>query len=438
MEELRDYQKEIINIMLDKKRLAIWLGMGMGKTRICIEVLMLLMRPKTLVVCPKMVMDVWRQEYEKWDKEAKIILIEGSAAKRKILSELAANVYVISRDSLNWFVKEVGVMKFDCIILDEATSFKSVSSKRFHAAKLLCAKADRVYELTGSPVANSYIDLFAQIYLLDFGQRLGRYITHYREEFFTGPVVNNFRVYKIPKQGAMEKINNLVKDITVSLKNIGYVKLPKRIDNVVRLPMDGHLKKSYETMKKNYILSDKITASNVLACIQKLCQLANGFCYNDDGSAIQLSQLKLDYMKEIMDAATDNILIYATYRCDIDELIKMGAVELNDTEKIHMWQRGEIKNAVAHPASLGYGLNLQNGGHVVFWYSLPWSLELFQQSNARLYRSGQQHTVTINCLVTEGTIEEDIYRALQDKSLTQEVLLEACRLHTGNKKEGVA
>ena len=439
MDDLRDYQKVIINMMLDKKRLAIWLDMGMGKTRICIELLMLLMRPKTMVVCPKMAMDVWRQEFEKWDSNANIILIEGSAAKRKILSELTADVYIIGRDSLNWYVKEVGVKEFNCIILDEATSFKNISSKRFHAAKLLCAKADRVYELTGSPVANSYIDLFAQIFLLDFGQRLGRYITNYREEYFEGPVVNGFKVYKYPKSGAIDKINKLVQDITVSLKNEGYVKLPKRIDNIIRLRMDENLKNRYEMMKKNYFLSDNISASNVLTCIQKLCQLSNGFCYDNGGNATQFSQVKLEYMKEIFDVSTDNVLVFAMFKNDIDALRKIGATELNTTEKIHQWQMGNIKYAVAHPASLGYGLNLQYGGHVVFWYSLPWSLELFQQSNARLYRSGQQHTVTINCLITTGTIEEDIYRALQEKSLTQEVLLEACKLHIGNdRKKGAS
>ena len=440
MEELRNYQKMIVDKILRVPKVAIWAEMGLGKTRCVIEALKMLGRPLTLVVAPKMVAETtWEQEYKKWDRDARVVVIKGNAKQREMLAEMPADVYVLSRDNVDWFWQTFALKKiFDCIVLDEASSFKSYSSKRFKAIKNYTEFCKRVIELTGTPASNGYIDLWSQIFLLDRGKRLGRYITHYREKFFTGPIVNGYRIYNKPLHGAVEYINNLLRDITFSMKAADNLKLPDRIDNKIEMKMDGRLTRTYNKMKKDYILGFDITASNAAVLTGKLSQLANGFVYNDKKEVVDFSKHKIDFLKEIIDTATDNILIYAIFQRDIAEIEKLGAVKIDSPQKIIDWQNGKIKVAVAQPQSIGMGTNLQSGGHIIIWYSLPWSLEIYQQANARLYRQGQEFPVTINHIIMKDTIEEQIMEALKNKNITQEILLNACKIHTTKSSTNVA
>lgn len=432
--ELRSYQVAIINKIIQIPKVAIWAEMGLGKTRCVIESLKILQRPVTLVVAPKMVAEtVWEQEFEKWDSVSRVVVIRGDVKKREALAEFPADVYVISRDNIDWFWQRYGMKKcFDVIVIDEASSFKNASAKRWKALKNYTLSATRVVELTGTPASNGYVDLWAQVFLLDSGKRLGRYITHYKEKYFTGPVINGYRIYKTPLRGAVEEINRLLQDITFSLKAADNLKLPEKIENVIQLNMDKKMERCYKKMKKSYVLTQEITAANAAVLTQKLSQLANGFAYDEHKNIVEFSRDKLEYLKEIIETATENILIYAIFKRDILEIEKLGAVNLNTPERIKEFQRGEIKVAVAQPASIGMGVNLQSGGHTIIWYSLPWSLEIYQQANARLYRQGQEHTVTINHMVMNNTIEVDIMDCLKNKSLTQDKLLNACKMRLDN------
>lgn len=433
---LRSYQKKIIETIFEKKRVAIFAECGLGKSRCIVEVIKKMHGKKVMIVAPKFVCSTtWKTEFQKWNADnVNVIYIEGTAAKRKMLAEMEADVYVISRDNIDWYFQTFGEKKFDMIVLDESTSFKNVSSKRWKAMRHYTKLADMVVELTGTPVGNGFQDLFGQIFLLDNGIRLGTSITRYREKYFDGPVLNGYKIYNKMIKGSDRIIMEKVKDITYSLQAKDYLEMPERIDNIIPMTMTGRLEFNYRQMRKDYCLNTEIIAANAAVLTNKLAQLANGFVYDDGKNIVEFSKHKIEYMQEVIDTTADNILIFAMFQRDIDALKKLGAVVLNNANKIREWQEGKIKIAVAHPASIGYGINLQSGGHVLFWYSLPWSLELYQQSNARLYRQGQTHPVIINHLITEGTIEENILQALQSKNLTQETLLRACKMQMDDAK----
>ena len=431
MDALRDYQVSIVDRILFQNRVGVFADMGLGKSRCIVEALGVLMYPRTLIVAPKLVAEsTWPDEFSKWTSGVRLSLITGDKKKRvKAVNNTDADVFIISRDNLDWLVKTFPKINFDVIVLDESSSFKNFTSKRTRAAKVLCKKADRVILLTGTPASNGYQDLFAQIFLLDNGERLGTSITRFRETYMTGPIINGYKVYNKMRRGSVEIINEKIKDIVFSLKSADYIKLPDRIDSIISLTMN---KMDYDEMKRNYLLTKnnkEITASNAAVLVGKLSQLANGFAYDDNKNVIEFSNHKLIRVQEIIDTTAGNILIYAIFKHDIDALIKLGAVKLDSTEKIREWQEGNIRIAVAQPASIGMGTNLQSGGSIVIWYSLPWSLELYQQANKRLHRSGQKHTVSIIHLLTKDTVDEDIYKSLQNKTLTQDTLLNMCKLH---------
>lgn len=431
MDALRDYQVSIVDRILFQNRVGVFADMGLGKSRCVVEALGVLMYPRTLIVAPKLVAEsTWPDEFAKWTSGVRLSLIVGDKTKRvKAVNDTDADVFIISRDNLDWLVKTFPKISFDVIVLDESSSFKNFTSKRTRAAKVLCKKAGRVILLTGTPCSNGYQDLFSQIFLLDNGVRLGTSITRFRELYMTGPIINGYKVYNKMRRGSVEIINEKIKDIVFSLKSADYIKLPDRIDSIISLTMN---KRDYDEMKRNYLLTKnnkEITASNAAVLVGKLSQLANGFAYDDNKNVIEFSNHKLIRVQEIIDTTAGNILIYAIFKHDIDALIKLGAVKLDSTEKIREWQEGNIRIAVAQPASIGMGTNLQSGGSIVIWYSLPWSLELYQQANKRLHRSGQKNTVSIIHLLTKGTVDEDIYKSLQNKTLTQDTLLNMCKLH---------
>ena len=439
MNELRDYQYYVLNELLDKKKAGCFLDMGLGKSRIAIELLMLLQRPLTLVVAPAMVVKTtWEQEFARWDPDAKIKIVTGTPTKRKLMFEMNdADVYVLSRDNVDWLWKTFGKqLHFDVVILDESSSFKNPSSKRWKAIRYYCNDAERVIEMTGTPVGNSMIDLWGQIELICPG-RLGKFL-EYKQKYFTGPVVNGYQIYNKIRRGAEEIINESIKDLVFSMKSSDHLRLPERIDNLIRIQMDGKLMNRYKIMRKHYCLEAEnaiVTAANAAVVTEKLCQLSNGFIYGNDKEEIEFSRHKLDWLEEIFSTSQENILVFAMFQRDISEIEKLGAVKLNSDKLIKEFQQGKIKFAVCHPASIGYGINLQEHCHTLIWYSLPWSLEQYTQGCKRLHRQGQDQTVTVNHLLTTGTIEEQIYEALQTKNLTQETLLVACRMQIEDARE---
>lgn len=431
MDELRDYQYFVLNKLLDAKKAGMFLDMGLGKTRIVIELMMLLQRPRALIVAPALVAKTtWKQEFQKWDADARVNIVVGSPTKRKLLLEMSADAYVISRDNIDWMWKTFGKeLHFELVILDESSSFKNPSSKRWKAIRFYCNDAERVIAMTGTPCGNSMLDVWGQIELICPG-RLGKFM-EFKQKYFTGPVVNGYQIYNKIRKGAEEIINEQIKDITFSLKSADHLKLPEQIDNLIKIEMDSKLSNRYKIMRKHYVLEDGnaiVTAANAAVVTGKLCQIANGFVYGNDKEVIEFSRHKLDWLEEIFSTSQENILVFAMFQRDIDEIEKLGAVKLNSEAKIKDFQEGKIEFAVCHPASIGYGINLQAHCHNLIWYSLPWSLEQYTQGCKRLHRQGQDQTVTVNHLLTTGTIEEQIYEALQTKNLTQEKLLVACRM----------
>lgn len=438
MEELRDYQYFIINRLLDQKKAGMFLDLGMGKSRIIIELLALMQRPKTLLVAPSMVCKTtWVQEFAKWDSDAKINLCVGTPVKRKYLLQTDADVYIISRDNVDWLWKTFNkTLHYDVVVLDEASSFKNSSSKRWKGIRYYCNDADRVILSTATPASNGYTDLWALIELICPG-RLGK-LYEYKQKYFTGPVINGYQIFNKARHGAVEAINERIKDLVFSLKSCDYLNLPERLDNIIKINMDSKLEKRYKMMRKSYILEEGntvIDASNAAVMTGKLCQIADGFVYDKSHDVIEFSRHKLDYLEEIFNTSSENILVFAMFQRDIDEIVKLGAVKLDSDKKIKDFQEGKIQFAVSHPASIGYGINLQSNCHTLIWYSLPWSQEEYNQGCGRVHRQGQTHTVTINYLVTEGSIEEEIYKALVSKTLTQEKLINACKMQIECSKQ---
>lgn len=432
------YQKRAVEAIKNcGAGLAVWLPMGMGKTRIIIETLKQMGRPKALVVAPATVVkNVWQQEAEKWDADAKVVLITGSPTKRLCKLDLDADIYVISRDLIKWLYGLNMKRKWDVLIIDESTSFKNPSTQRWRSMKRMMGWFGKIVLLSGTPNANGYIDLWAQYYLVDGGKRLGRYITFYKQDYFVPILINGYMIYKYPKRGAIDIINEKIKDITFALSADDWLKLPDTISHIISVEQSEKEKKSYREMSKSYVLGSEVTAVNAAVLCGKLQQLSNGFAYTDDGKTIEIGTSKLDALREIIDTATDNVLVYFRYAEDRKRLLESGGHELKTTRDIEKWNEGKIPFAVANPVSLGYGLNLQRGGHHIVWYSIPWSLEVYAQANARLVRQGQEHPVTITHLLTKGTIDEKIMNALATKQTDMQSLIDAVKSEVdGGKNE---
>ena len=428
---LHDYQKKAIEA-IEKSvgtGLALWLPMGMGKTRIILSYLKKNGRPSCLVIAPaSVVKNVWKQQAQIWDKDARVQLIAGTPSKRLAMLDEDADIYVISRDLMKWLYGLNLKRRWDVLVVDESTSFKNPSSIRFRCLKKMIRNFKQKILMSATPNANGgYIDLWSQYYLLDSGQRLGRYVTFYKQEFFIGFLINGYMIYKKPKTGAVEKINSLVKDITFALSADDWLKLPDTIYNNVVIEQTDKERKAYMEMKKNYVCHEVITAVNAATLCNKLQQLSNGWAYTDDHKVIPFGDSKLEALKEIVDVSTENILVYFTYEEDRKRLKSIGGYELKTECDIENWNDGKIPFAITNPASLGYGLNLQYGGHQVIWYSPIWNAELYSQANGRLARQGQMHTVTITHLITKDTIEEKIMTALHTKELDMLALIDAVK-----------
>ena len=395
---------------------------------------------KVLVIAPKRVAeDTWTREHRKWDhlNDLTVARVLGAPAQRRRALASDSDIYVIGRDNVVWLVEHYLRLKqgwpFDMIVIDELSGFKNPQAKRFRALKKAAPAAKRIIGLTGTPSPNGLMDLWAQVYLLDRGERLGKTLGAYREKYFKAGARSGYVVYKwIPIRGAKEEIERRISDICVSMSAADYLTLPKRIDNIIPVQLSPVELMKYRQLEKDQIISlegEDIVAPNAAAVMTKLLQLANGNVYSAEGTVVPFHDKKVEALAEIVDTSGSPVLVFYSFKHDLDAIQKAipEARILNNEKDIADWNDGKVQALLAHPASVGFGLNLQDGGHTIVWYGPTWSLELYQQANARLYRQGQQKPVIIHHLIAEGTVDEQVMRALESKDTSQAALLAALK-----------
>ena len=393
-----------------------------------------------LVIAPKRVAeDTWTTEAGKWDhlQDLKISRLIGSREKRLAALQEPADVFVVNRENVEWLVDLYRKdWPFDMVVVDELSSFKSSTAKRFRALRSVRPMIRRFVGLTGTPTPNSLMDLWPQMYLIDQGERLGKTITGYRQRYFLPGKTNGYVVYSYePKQGTPEKIRELISDICISMKAEDYLKMPDLTVNDIQITLNDRELNLYQTMEREQLLEideDEITALSVAAVYNKLLQMANGGVYTNTGDVLEIHRRKLEALEEIVDTANGQpVLVFYTFRHDFGRLMtyfrKHNPRTLKSQQDIKDWNEGKIGMLLAQPASMGHGLNLQAGGHIIVWYGLNWSLELYQQANARLYRQGQKNGVIIHRLIAKGTVDEEVAKRLEKKDSAQEDLLEALK-----------
>ena len=402
---------------------------------------------KALVIAPLRVAQVsWPNEVKKWDhlKYLDISVIVGDLKKRKAAINADAQVYIINRENIKWLVeyydKNGLCWDFDCVIIDELSSFKNHQSQRFRYLRKIRPFVKRWVGLTGTPTSNGLIDLWAEIGILDGGERLGRFIGRFRESYFKPGSMNPSTgvVFSyIPRPGAEEKIYERISDITISMKALDYLHLPDCIYVNHEVEMSPAEKKLYDQLKRDLIIPTEdgdIDAANAASLSNKLLQMSNGAVYDENKEARFIHNHKLEMLEDLIEAANGQPVLIAYWfkhdRSRIMEHLSKAGYEIRDirsSEDIELWNNGSIPVALIHPASAGHGLNIQSGGHILIWFGLTWSLELYQQTNARLWRQGQQETVTIHHIVTKNTVDEDVLAALASKDVTQEKLIAAVK-----------
>ena len=397
---------------------------------------------KVLVVAPLRVAKVtWSDEMKKWNHLSHLTcsVVIGSGRERMESLRRKADVYMINRENLQWLVEKSGLpFDFDMVVLDELSSFKSWQSKRFRAFMKVRPKVERVVGLTGTPASNGLMDLFAEFRCLDMGERLGRFISRYRNAFFIPDKTNGQVVYSYkPRPFAEEEIYRRISDITISMKAMDHLNMPELLENRYPVYMDEGEKRKYEAMKRDLVLpfeGEEITAANAAALSNKLSQMANGAVYSDEGSVVKIHDRKLDALEDIIEASAGPILLCYWYRHDLERIterldeLKVNYSLINSDESIREWNHGKYEVGLVHPASCGHGLNLQAGGSHIVWFGLTWSLELLEQTNARLWRQGQKaRTVVVQYIVTAGTIDERILDAISRKERDQDALIEAVK-----------
>jgi len=435
-----DYQERAIEFILNHENSALFLDMGLGKTVITLTALysMLFDRftaTKVLVIAPLTVAwNTWSLEAEKWEhlQGLKISKILGTAAERRKALQEDAEIYVINRENVVWLVKELKTWPFDVVVIDELSSFKSNQSKRFKALKYVRPYIDHVIGLTGTPASNSMMDLWAEMYLVDQGERLGKTLTWYRSNYFKPGWSNGYVVYKwqlLP--GAKDIITEKLSDISVSMSAQDYLSLPDKVETDIFIDLDSKALKAYQQLEREALTTVddmEIEGINAAAIMSKLLQASNGFLYDETHAVHRLHSAKLEALEELIEQAQSPVLVFYEFKADLEDLAKLkGARQLSGPKDIEDWNAGKINILLAHPASAGYGLNLQEGGHIVVWYGLTWSLEQYQQANARLYRQGQKDTVFIYHILAKGTADEDVKKALEDKDMSQSALLNALK-----------
>ncbi len=443
------YQSFAIDFILSHPVAAILLDMGLGKTVITLTAIERLLHDsfevsRVLVIAPLRVAAMtWPNELQQWDhlRSLTYSVAVGTPAERRAAVLEDAEITVINRENLEWLVESGLPLRYDMVVIDELSSFKNPQSKRFRAFMKLRPKLSRVVGLTGTPSSNGLMDLYAEYRCLDMGQRLGRFIGHYRDAYFTPDRRNGNIVYTYkPRPGAEQQIYEKIRDITVSMKALDHLPMPELLYNRYPVSLSESERSQYKSLCNDLILelSSKgkpvITAANAAALSNKLCQLANGCVYSDDGAAVPFHSRKLDALEDLVESAQSPVLVVYWYRHDLarikEKLSSLGIVhqELTMPAAIAAWNAGSLQVGLVHPASTGHGLNLQQGGHHIIWFGLTWSLELYEQVNARLWRQGQRsRTVVVTHIVTENTIDDRILAALSAKSRTQDDLIAAVR-----------
>ena len=439
-----DYQTFATNFVLEHPACGLILDMGLGKSVITLTALWSLLLDsfdvgKVLVVAPKRVAEnTWPTELKKWEHLDGLTwsLVLGSEKDRRAALQRRAKIYIINRENVTWLVDNYR-WDFDTLVIDELSSFKSSKSQRFRALKRVRPRISRVIGLTGTPQPNGLLDLWPQMYLLDMGQRLGRFVGGYRERFFLPDKRNREVIYSYkPKEGAEEKIYELISDICISMKAADYLDMPELVASRVEVQMNAKEQKLYEGFERDMVLHLKdgdLDAVNAAALSGKLVQMANGAVYGENRKVHHIHDRKLDALEDIIEAANGKPLLVAYwYKHDLERIRQRFEVRTIDTPKdIADWNEGKIPVALIHPASAGHGLNLQDGGSTIVWFGLTWSLELYQQLNARLWRQGQKHTVVIQHIVAAGTHDEDIMNALEKKDMSQTALIAAVKARIG-------
>lgn len=447
-----EYQKYAIEFIKKNPVAAILLDMGMGKTSIVLSALNELMYDsfevtKVLIIAPlRVARNTWSDEIKKWDhlNGIRYSIAVGKAAERLAALKADADIYIINRENIPWLIEESGLpFDYDMVVVDELSSFKNWQAKRFKALMKVRPKIRRIVGLTGTPSSNGLMDLFAEFKVLDMGERLGRFISQYRVNYFkpdrmNGPIVYTYKL--LP--GAEERIYDRISDITISMKTKDYLDMPELISNEYKVYLDDDERSKYEEMKDELVLQlpgGEITAANAASLSGKLSQLSNGAVYDDGGSVNTFHERKLDALEDLIESANGKpILVAYWFKHDLaritERLNKLKVVfeKLDSDKSIEKWNAGELQVGLIHPASAGHGLNLQSGGNVIVWFGITWSLELYQQTIARLWRQGQTSgTVTVIHIVTKDTVDERILKALEAKDQTQSALIEAVKAEVG-------
>lgn len=443
-----DYQAYAIEYIETHPVASVFLDMGLGKTSITLTAIYNLLFDsfqvhKVLVIAPlRVARDTWTAEVEKWDHLHGLIcsVAVGTEGQRRAALLRQADIYIINRENVTWLVEESGIpFKFDMIVIDELSSFKNHSAKRFRSLLKVRPKVSRIVGLTGTPASNGLMDLWAEFRILDLGQRLGRFITNYRTDYFVPDKRNGQVIYSYkPLPHAEDAIYRQISDITISMRSTDHLLMPELINAEYPVQLsDGELS-HYERLKRDLVLNlpeGEVTAANAASLSGKLSQMANGAIYDDSGDVQLIHERKLDALEDLIEAANGKpILVAYWFKHDlarISERLKCRRIpfsRLDDASSIRRWNTGEIPVALIHPASAGHGLNLQSGGSTLVWFGLTWSLELYQQTVARLWRQGQSsNTVVVQHIITKGTIDERILKALSLKDQTQAALIDAVK-----------
>lgn len=444
---LHNYQTFAVQHIINHPGAGLLLDMGLGKTVSTLTAIKKLMDEylevnKVLIIAPKRVAEsTWCDEIDKWEHLHGLTVskIIGNQKQRKAALKATADIYTINRENVVWLVSHLqGYWPFDMVVIDELSSFKSSKSARFRALRLVRPKTNRVVGLTGTPAPNGLIDLWSQIYLLDMGERLGKTITGYRTKYFRPGRTNGQIVfdYKL-NNGSEEAIYKQIGDICISMKAEDYLQLPERIDRTVDVHLSEKLTEQYLEFEKEQVLAlenedGDISAVNAAALSNKLLQFSNGAIYDSERNVHEIHSEKLEALEEIVEAANGQpVLVFYSFRHDVSRIMKklksFHPKEIGGPEDIKAWNVGSLPLLLAHPASAGHGLNLQGGGHIIVWFGLPWSSELYQQANARLYRQGQNKPVIIHHLIAKGTMDEDVMKALANKIDKQDALMQAVK-----------
>lgn len=462
--DLYDYQRFASRHIIDNPYSGLFMEVGLGKTVSTLTALNVLKCmgeiKKTLVIAPKLVAEhVWSDEVQNWDhlQHLTVSKILGTASRRKKALYCKADIYIINRENVVWLTAQYGTAwPFDCVVIDESSSFKSPKAARFKALRRIRPLIRRVIELTGTPSPNSLLDLWPQLYLLDMGERLGKTITNFREKYFqpnqrNAQVVYNYKPKKVEYANLIgadiweKEIHDKISDICISMRAKDYLDLPETIYRDIKVHLSAEALARYQQFEREQVLAlaeKEITAVNAAALGTKLLQFSNGAIYDEDKIPHEVHRAKLETLEEILDVATSPVLIFYWFQHDLSRLTRFLArfkpVNIKTAGSIEKWNSGQIDVLLAHPGSAGHGLNLQHGGHTIIWFGQTWSLELYQQANGRLPRPGQTHSVVINNLVAVGTMDEDVVNARLRKAAGQDALMDAVKARVRKYQKSLA